>query len=123
MSEGLVHASCMNYEAFNDLSGSCQDIFVCRDCTWPPPAVGETGLDGCTAVAPDTRYYVSEYYEVKGDDQMKAELQNGPISCGIHATDNFDQNYDGGIYSEDVKFLFLNHEISVVGYGKDAETG
>lgn len=51
---------------------------------------------------------------------MKAELAlHGPISCGIHATDNFENNYDGGIYSEVLgpkKFL-LNHEISVVGYG------
>ena len=118
MSDGLVHASCMNYIAHNDVDGSCQDIDVCRDCTWPPPPVGETGIDGCTAVAPATRYYVSEYWNVKGADQMKAELQNGPISCGIHATDNFDTNYDGTyIYSEDVKFILLNHEISVTGYG------
>lgn len=47
---------------------------------------------------------------------MKAELQNGPISCGIHATENFETNYDGGIYSEKSKGL-INHEISVVGYG------
>ena len=51
---------------------------------------------------------------------MKAELQNGPISCGIHATDNFETNYTGGIYSE--KTLgFINHEISVVGFGADDE--
>ena len=69
-SEGLVHASCMNYEALNDTTGSCQDIFVCRDCTWPPPPVGESGLDGCVAITDSTRYYVSEYYNVKGADQM-----------------------------------------------------
>jgi len=95
MKEGLVHASCTNYQALNDLSGSCQPIDVCRDCTGPPPAAGDAGLDGCVAITDMTRYYVSEYYNVKGADQMKAELQNGPISCGIHATDNFDNNYDG----------------------------
>ena len=48
---------------------------------------------------------------------MKAELAaHGPISCGIHATDNFENNYDGGIYSEKTIGL-INHEISVVGYG------
>ena len=53
---------------------------------------------------------------------MKAELLNGPISCGIHATDNFDNNYDGTtIYSEEVRFLTLNHEISVTGYGISAD--
>jgi len=55
---------------------------------------------------------------------MKAEIfANGPISCGIHATDNFDTNYDGTyIYSEHVRFPLINHEISVVGWSIDADT-
>jgi len=117
MSEGLVHASCMNYIAYNDVENSCAAIDVCRDCTWPPPPPGESGIEGCTAITDNTRYYVSEYYNVRGADQMKAALQDGPISCGVHVTENFELNYDGGIYSEDVKFLLLNHEISVTGYG------
>ena len=53
---------------------------------------------------------------------MKAELQKGPISCGIHVTDNFENNYDGrSIYSEKARFVLLNHEISVIGYGKSSE--
>lgn len=48
---------------------------------------------------------------------MKAELyQNGPIGCGIDATDNFDA-YTGGIYSEVKDLPVINHEISIVGYG------
>lgn len=54
---------------------------------------------------------------------MKAELYaHGPISCGVHATDNWENNYKGGIYSEKVKFPLVNHEISVIGYGFDEET-
>ena len=49
---------------------------------------------------------------------MKAELQNGPITCGIEATEKFDA-YDGTyIYSEHLLKPQLNHGIAVVGYGK-----
>ena len=98
-------------------------IDQCRDCTGPPPAEGEEGLDHCAAVTPDKTYYISDYYHVKGADQMKAELYaNGPISCGIHVTDNFEWTYSGGIYSEKVLLPIINHEISVVGYGFDEES-
>jgi cathepsin X len=55
---------------------------------------------------------------------MKAELYfYGPISCGIQATDLFETTYKGGIYREYIKDPKINHEIAVVGYGKDAESG
>lgn len=116
---GIPHSSCEQYVAKN-LQSECGDIDVCRDCTWPPPAEGDDGLDGCWAVE-HKKYYVSEHYKVKGADNMKAELfKNGPMGCGIHASDNFD-NYDGGIYSEHIRFPRINHEISVVGYGINEE--
>jgi len=123
MEKGIPHSSCMQYTAFNLVDRMCEDIDLCRDCTWPPPPEGDDGLDGCRAI-PYAKHYVSEYYNVRGVDQMKAELyKNGPISCGIHVTDNFEWNYDGGIYSEHVRFPLINHEISVTGYGKDPVTG
>ena len=50
---------------------------------------------------------------------MQEIFQRGPISCGIHATNEFEWTYTGGIYSQDIGKLEyeLNHEISVVGYG------
>lgn len=121
---GIPHSSCEQYTAYNLQGRMCEDIDICRDCTWPPPPVGDDGMEGCYAVD-YKKYYVSEYYSLAGVDKMKAELyKNGPISCGIHATENFELNYDGTyIYSEEVRFPLINHEISVTGYGKDPETG
>jgi len=99
-------------------------IDACKDCTWPPPPVGEDGQDKCWAVE-DTKYYISDYYSVRGADKMKAEIAaNGPISCGIHVSDAFleyDPTKNNGIYSEHVRFPMINHEISVTGYGYDEE--
>jgi len=113
---GIVDSSCEQYTAYN-LQSELLDIDVCRDCTWPPPPVGSDGLDGCWAV-PNKRYYVSEFYPVVGADQMKQEIaQHGPISCGIDSTSEF-HAYTGGIYSQHLNTIEINHEIAVVGYGK-----
>lgn len=86
---GFVDSSCEQYVALNLLDRVCEHIDVCRDCQGPPPAVGEDGLDQCKTV-PAIKYYVSEYYSVKGIEQMKSELAiHGPISCGIDATPEF----------------------------------
>ena len=111
---GLVHGSCEQYVAYN-LQGPFEAIDTCKECWGPPPPEGDDGQDTCFAVTPARRYYVTDYYSVRGEENMKAALQDGPISCGIHATDAFEE-YTGGIYSEVVKFPLINHEISVVGY-------
>jgi cathepsin X len=106
----------MQYIAYN-LQTADTDIDMCRDCSPPPPAAGESGIENCYPVA-HRKYYVNEYYKIKGADQMKSDLARyGPIGCGIHATDEFD-SYKGGIYSQHLNHILINHEISVVGYGK-----
>jgi len=121
MQTGLGDSSCMQYVAKNLESNSCEAIDMCRDCSPPPPAANETGLDGCYAVD-HKMYYISSYYSLSGADKMKAELYaNGPMSCGIDATPTFEE-YAGGIYSEEKRFPLINHEISVVGYGYDEDS-
>jgi len=116
MENGIPDSSCEQYTATNLFERQCEDIDLCRDCSWPPPAANETGLDGCRAVE-HTKYYASEYYHVRGAKQMKAEITlNGPIACGVDSTDSFDY-YGGGIYSEHIKIPLINHIISVVGFG------
>jgi len=120
-SEGLVHSSCEQYVAQNLLKKECEPIDVCRDCS-PPADMDTPSLDDCKAVDAK-KYYIGDHYMVLGAEKMKAELYaNGPISCGIHVTDAF-EDYTGGIYEEHVLIPKINHEISVVGYGHDEETG
>ena len=117
---GLVHSSCEQYEARNLFGRKCEPFDICRDCAWPVPTEFEDGLDTCFPVTPDIRYYVSQYYHVAGVEQMKSEIfNNGPISCGIQATEKFKSTYSFGIYSEFIELPVINHEVSVVGFGFD----
>jgi cathepsin X len=119
---GIPDQTCMVYEAKNLDAWNCEPIDICRDCTWPPPPEGESGLNGCWAITHYKHYYVSNYYGFSGASNMKAEIyKNGPISCGIDATDDF-KNYKGGIYSEANDWPMINHEISVLGFGFDEAT-
>ena len=50
---------------------------------------------------------------------MKAEIfARGPISCGIDATLKLEA-YEGGIFEETKLLPMINHEIAVVGWGKE----
>ena len=69
------------------------------------------------------RYYAEEYGYVKGVENMKKEIwKRGPIGCGVDATEKFDK-YLGGVFRQKLKHPGINHEISVVGWGRDQDTG
>ena len=65
--------------------------------------------------------------------RLKAEIQqNGPLACGIHATDKLEaygtttsvDSYPGGIFSQTELFPpMANHILSIVGWGKDEDVG
>jgi len=113
---GIPHASCEQYVAKNG-DGACTSLETCKDCTWPPCPVGQTCQDKCWAVK-HKPYYAKNYYGFSGATKMKKEIAaNGPISCGVHASDDFENNYHGGIYKQYNLWPSINHEIAVVGYG------
>jgi len=126
--KGFPDSSCEQYVALDlEKQGPhhrrCEDIDLCKDCAPPPCPAGKSCEDKCWAVK-HKKYYVSNYYSLSGASKMKAEIyKNGPISCGIEATDKFENDYHSGIYSEFKLFPMINHEIAVVGWGKDEKSG
>eukprot|EP01135_Chromosphaera_perkinsii_P011370 Nk52_evm15s2391 gene=Nk52_evmTU15s2391 len=116
---GIPDETCQNYEAHN---GECNPMGVCENCD-PGPDEEHLTPGTCFALNKYNKYYVGDHGHVSGAFKMKAEIyKRGPIGCGIHVTPAF-ENYTGGIYSERVLFPLPNHEISVVGWGKDQHTG
>jgi cathepsin X len=81
----------------------------CRNC-----APGEA----CDIPETYFEYNVDQYGSVSGEAAMMNEIyQNGPISCGIAANDDF-VAYKGGIYYDSTGYLEVDHEVSIVGWGE-----
>lgn len=81
----------------------------CRNCS-----------PGEACFIPDSyyKYDVESYGSVSGEEAMMNEIyNNGPISCGIAANDDF-AAYDGGIYYDSTGFVDIDHEVSIVGWGE-----
>ena len=61
---GVPAEGCMRYEAKNM---ECTDINICRDCDMD---------HGCVAVKNYTKYYVEEYGNVNGEENMMKEQRS-----------------------------------------------
>ena len=116
--QGIPEESCQNYLAKNPTEFLCSDIQKCRDCTHPKgEKPGDEG--NCWATPRYPVWKVKEFGTVSGADKMKAEIfKRGPISCGIASTTGF-HNYTGGIYAESRLDVHINHDVSILGWGKD----
>ena len=115
---GIPEETCQAYLAKNPDQFSCSDIQKCKDCTWPP-AKNASDPGNCWARKKYPVWKVTQFGTVAGADKMKAEIYaRGPISCGIDATLKLEA-YTGGIYSESKLLPQINHEIAVVGWGKE----
>ena len=114
---GIPDSSCTQYVAKN-LDHSPTDMDICKDCHGPAPAEGDDGQENCYPILNYKKYYASSYYVIHGANKMKADIfKNGPIACGIAATDGLEA-YQEGIY-EEVNDLDINHIVSVLGWGLD----
>jgi len=109
----IAHESCSNYQAKGwDTGVGCDAQIKCKNC-WP----------GNKCAVPPTYpiYSVSEYGNVKGEQDMMNEIyQRGPIVCALDSRGLHD--YTGGIINDQTGRKELNHAVSIVGYGEENGT-
>lgn len=85
---GIPHESCSNYMAVNT---QCDASSPVTDTNKPGCYTCSPGRKGCAAIPSYDKLFVSGYGSARGYDKMKQEIYaNGPISCGIDATDKME---------------------------------
>jgi len=93
---------------------SCSDMNVARTCSTFTSMGGK-----CVGLSSYPNATVAEYGEISGADAMQKEIyKRGPIACGIDAAPI--EDYTGGIATDEGSSV--DHVISVVGWGTDADT-
>ena len=121
----IPYEDCMIYQACsidsneegckNKSMFECTATNICKTCDTFSARGG-----ACTPITYYPNATISEYGAVKGSANMMAEIyKNGPIACGINAEEIVD--YIGGVLNVPKKLKMINHIISVVGWGYDAD--
>ncbi|OQR91173.1 cathepsin B, cysteine protease family C01A [Achlya hypogyna] len=121
---GLPDETCLPYNAtdytkYTETNGTCPPEGFCLNCMYTSESPTHPV---CFPVTKVVRYRAAEYGSIHGEDAMLAELQRGPITCGIAVSVGLIVNYSSGIYLDTTNFSDLDHDVEVVGYGVD-DTG
>ena len=118
----VTDETCAIYQARGHDNGlNCNSMSICQNCM-----PGE----GCFKPKKYYRFRVHEYGGVEGntreekeENMMKEIYHRGPIACTIAVTQELVNFTGGSVFYDKSGTLDLDHEISVVGYGVDQETG
>lgn len=87
----------------------CTASRVCKDCQHD---------GGCGAVSTPKKYAISEYGQVKGEENIMAEIKaRGPVACGVAVTDSFMKEYKGGVFEDTTGEHKIRHVVSLLGWG------
>lgn len=109
-SGGIPEETCQLYEAEgHDTGRTCEAKDVCRKCD----------AHGCSQQDEYEVYGIEEYGIVKGEFQMMAELQRGPLACAISTPHAFVHLTGYDIFEDPTHDDKIDHIINVVGYGTD----
>ena len=113
---GITDVTCSPYQGVDDFYWAevpCEQT-MCRACD----------LTGTCKFINGTKYYVSEYGSIKGEDQMMAEIYaRGPIACSIYGHSPAFEKYTRGIIQDGTDYTSTTHVVAITGWGVDAGTG
>ena len=105
---GITDETCEVYQGKGYTDGlECTPFFPCYTCQ-------PNGTCGVPPTYP--LYNITSFDIISGETEMINALQNGPISCGIDATDVF-FTYSSGIITGTIPTIELNHAVEIIGYG------
>ena len=117
VNNGIPDDTCHQYNATgHDTGDTCDQKAICSTC--PPHNHGE-----CIVQASYRLWFAKEYGHVAGVENITRALQDGPIACSMAVTDEFEQYKGFDIFNDTTGDETLEHDISLVGYGTDAEKG
>lgn len=131
-SNGIVDEACAPWE---NVKHPCDGIHICARMEAPDYSQPQEDIDPyrptptpkpMTAVVNPTKYRIQS--DNKIEDNFVAKIQaavlSGPVACGVHVPDSLAQFTGKSVYTDtDHGDIKIDHSVSIVGWGTDAESG
>jgi len=110
----LACSSDVDYGICSGQDWSCSAMNIARTCSTFPESGGK-----CVGLSRYPNVTISDYGSISGAAAMQKEIYaRGPISCGVDGGALVD--YTGGIITDPDPEGYVDHVVSIVGWGYDA---